>query len=77
MAKSNSGTASQEKSIINDSNGESRRNGAPSKNGEAASLEPDYAHLMNQAKAWVEDNQTAAMLGGFGFGVFIGVLLRR
>lgn len=33
--------------------------------------------LLEQAEDWIRDNQTVAMLGGFGLGVFIGVLLRR
>lgn len=28
------------------------------------------------ARAWIRDNQTFAMLGAFGIGVFIGVLMR-
>lgn len=33
--------------------------------------------LIEQAEDWIKENQTVAMLGGFGLGVFIGVLLRR
>ena len=63
MAKSKSDTASQENSTYSDVNGDSRRNGASAHtNGTATGLDPDYAALMNQAKTWVEDNQTAAML---------------
>ena len=33
--------------------------------------------ILDQAQEWIKENQTMAMLGGFGLGVFIGVLLRR
>ncbi len=78
MSNSNSGTTSPDSGAVNESGGESRRNGSSEHHSESdLSLDTDYAALVEQAKTWVEDNQTAAMLGGFGFGVFIGVLLRR
>ncbi len=46
-------------------------------NGTGKSLEKEYDELVEQARSWIEANQTMAMLGGFGLGVFIGVLLRR
>ncbi len=36
----------------------------------------DPASLMTEALAWVEQNQTLAMLGAFALGVFIGALMR-
>ena len=32
--------------------------------------------MMTEALAWVEQNQTLAMLGAFALGVFIGALMR-
>jgi hypothetical protein len=31
----------------------------------------------DEIKAWIQEYQTAALLGGFAFGVFVGVWLRR
>lgn len=60
-------------------NGE--HNGAARSNGQArphnTNHSAEYNQLIERAKTWVENNQTASMLSGFGFGVFIGVLLRR
>ncbi len=76
MAKSNSGTASPENSVYGEANGDgSIHNTASRTNGVSKTGELD--DLLVQAKNWVEENQTTAMLSGFGFGVFIGVLLRR
>ncbi len=36
----------------------------------------DPASLMTESLAWVEQNQTLAMLGAFALGVFIGALMR-
>ena len=36
----------------------------------------DPASLMTEALAWVEQNQTLAMLGAFALGVFIGAMMR-
>ena len=36
----------------------------------------DPAEMMTEALAWVEKNQTLAMLGAFALGVFIGALMR-
>ena len=44
---------------------------------EASQLDGELNQLLEQAEDWIKDNQTLAMLGGFGLGVFIGVLLRR
>lgn len=37
----------------------------------------NYQELLGQAKTWVQDNQGVAMIGAFGVGVFLGVLMRR
>ena len=37
---------------------------------------PDPASVMAEAMAWVEQNQTLAMLGAFALGVFIGTMMR-
>ena len=77
MAKSKSETTPKDKKAHSESNGDaSTLNGASSLNG-TSGQEVAYGDLLEQAKSWVEENQTAAMLSGFGFGVFIGVLLRR
>ena len=75
MPKSQSGAASPENKTYGETNGEGPYNGTsrPSSGPNAG----EYNDLLEQAKVWVEENQTAAMLSGFGFGVFIGVLLRR
>lgn len=44
---------------------------------EATMDEAELNILLEQAEDWIRENQTVAMLGGFGLGVFIGVLLRR
>ena len=44
---------------------------------EQAHSEGELNKILDQAQEWIKENQTAAMLGGFGLGVFIGVLLRR
>ena len=36
----------------------------------------DPAEMMTEALAWIEQNQTLAMLGAFALGVFIGALMR-
>lgn len=41
------------------------------------STDGELNQLFEQAQDWIKENQTTAMLGGFGLGVFIGVLLRR
>jgi len=46
-------------------------------NGDGRPLEMEYHDLTEKAREWIEENQAMAMLGGFGLGVFIGVLLRR
>lgn len=74
MAKSKSGATSSERTY-KDTNGEAPYNGTDDRPANAVAGE--YGEMLEQAKAWVEENQTAAMLSGFGFGVFIGVLLRR
>jgi hypothetical protein len=33
--------------------------------------------LLDEATRWVRANQTVALLGAFGIGVFVGVLLRK
>lgn len=49
---------------------------------ESAESEPerpaplDPSTLVTEALAWVEENQTLAMLGAFALGVFIGALMR-
>jgi len=73
MAKSNSGTASKENHVYKKTNGEDRNHQSSS----PEAIGGEYGELIGQAKTWIEENQTAAMLSGFGFGVFIGVLLRR
>lgn len=81
MAKSKSGTTSTEKNLHGESNGagdlhaDTRTNGRS--HGTDRTINGEYADLVEQAREWIEENQTAAMLSGFGFGVFIGVLLRR
>ena len=82
MAKSKSGTTSTEKNQHGESNGAgnfqadaARTNGRS--HGTDRTINGEYADLVEQAREWIEENQTAAMLSGFGFGVFIGVLLRR
>ena len=40
-------------------------------------LDGELNKILDQAQDWIKENQTVAMLGGFGLGVFIGVLLRR
>ena len=78
MAKSKPGTASPENSVQGEKNGEGRpHENAPQTNGTHPSTSAEYGAFLEQAKIWVEGNQTAAMISGFGFGVFIGVLLRR
>ncbi len=78
MAKSKSGTASSEKNLYGESNGAGNLHASEShKNGTDHTINGEYADLVVQARDWIEENQTAAMLSGFGFGVFIGVLLRR
>lgn len=78
MAKSNTDASTSEAFNNADAGGD----GLPPQfqngnNGATAPLEGEYNELIDQAKGWVKENQTMAMLGGFGFGVFIGVLLRR
>ncbi len=73
MAKSSSDTASAENHAYQGINGEGRNHTSQS----ADNVAGEYGEMIAQAKTWIEENQTAAMLGGFGFGVFIGVLLRR
>ena len=78
MAKSKSDTTSKENKVHSETNGDgSALNGSSSLNGAGNDNVPPYGDIVEQAKEWVEQNQTAAMLSGFGFGVFIGVLLRR
>ena len=43
---------------------------------EAVAPSPDPEAMMEAALAWVEENQTLAMLGAFALGVFIGTLMR-
>ena len=46
-------------------------------NGEPGPLNPsDPASVMTEALAWIEENQTLAMLGAFALGVFIGAMMR-
>lgn len=73
MVKSGSDTASSENHAFQGINGDGRNHTSQS----ADSIAGEYGELITQARTWIEENQTAAMLGGFGFGVFIGVLLRR
>ena len=40
-------------------------------------LDGELNVFLDQAQVWIKENRTLAMLGGFGLGVFIGVLLRR
>ena len=78
MAKSNSSaTTSKEKASSASNGADAELNGTLGNNGASDSFDAEYSELIEQAKTWVEENQTMAMLGGFGFGVFIGVLLRR
>ena len=50
----------------------------PSNNGyDSGQDEGELNLLLEQAEGWIKNNQTTAMIGGFGLGVFIGVLLRR
>ena len=44
---------------------------------EANQFDGELNIMLEQAEEWIRENQTMAMLGGFGLGVFIGVLLRR
>lgn len=78
MAKSNTDASTSEEFNGVDAGGD----GLPPQfengnNGTDPSLEGEYNELIDHARVWVKENQTMAMLGGFGFGVFIGVLLRR
>ncbi len=41
------------------------------------STPPDPASVMAAALAWVEENQSLAMLGAFALGVFIGTMMRE
>ncbi len=78
MAKSKSGTASSDHKTYGETNGAGNHHaGSTHRNGTDRTINGEYADLVDQAREWVEENQTAAMLSGFGFGVFIGVLLRR
>ena len=75
MPNSKSGTAPPENNTHSVNNGKEQHRGDRAQNNGTDAGE--YGVLVEQAKVWVEGNQTAAMLSGFGFGVFIGVLLRR
>ena len=78
MAKSTSSTpAGSERQDDEVAESGPELNGSFGNNGAVEALEFDYNELLSQASAWIEENQTLAILGGFGFGVFIGVLLRR
>lgn len=45
---------------------------------EHASLDDHRPPLVqDQAKAWIRENRTLAVLGAFAVGVFVGVLMRR
>ncbi len=46
-------------------------------NGQAPHPGPPAGDVLQQATHWVQENQQLALLGAFGVGVFIGVLLRR
>ena len=46
-----------------------RREAAPSR-------PPDPEAIVETAIAWVEENQTLAVLGAFALGVFIGTMIR-
>ena len=73
MAKSNAETTEKEKAVHHTTNGEHHDQGSQ----DAQGVGGEYGELIAQARHWVEENQATAMLSGFGFGVFIGVLLRR
>ena len=75
MPKSKPGDAPVETNTFSENNGKEQRDGTQPQS--KATEAGEYGELIGQAKAWIEDNQTTAMLSGFGFGVFIGVLLRR
>ena len=78
MAKSNLATKSSGDGSNDEATTEnSELNNSTGNNGTSMLLEGEYLDLMNQAKDWIQENQALAMLGGFGFGVFIGVLLRK
>ncbi len=74
MANSSSGAAASTKKVYSETNGKEHQGTTSRKNG---TVTGEYSDMLVQAKQWVEENQAAAMLSGFGFGVFIGVLLRR
>ena len=74
MSHSNSTTSNAEQA-----NHSENRSQSHAANGEAdfASLDGDLNIIFDQAQDWIKENQTLAMLGGFGLGVFIGVLMRQ
>ena len=49
----------------------------PGSDAELSQFDGELNQLIELAEDWVRENHTMAMLGGFGLGVFIGVLLRR
>jgi hypothetical protein len=78
MAKSKTSTSTSEDAQKNEAGGDGLPPQSPNgKHGINEFLEEEYREIIDQAKSWVEENQTMAMLGGFGLGVFLGVLLRR
>jgi hypothetical protein len=53
------------------------RTDAPSRGDDAPTTTDRDEAVLTPAVAWVEHNQTVAMLGAFALGVFLGVLMRR
>ncbi len=50
----------------------------PERNGEnPPENEPRAEDILDEATRWVRANQTVALIGAFGVGVFLGVLLRK
>lgn len=51
---------------------------APVKNGDKQPQDGAVVEaLLDDATRWMRENQTVALLGAFGVGVFLGVLLRK
>ena len=76
MAYSNS-TSTKTKSDNHTENHESENLSDAQSEQDMTQLDGELNELLEQAEEWIKENQTMAMLGGFGLGVFIGVLLRR
>ena len=76
MSHSNS-TSKETKSGNHTENYKAGSSGSVSNEQDLGQMDAELNVLIEQAEDWIKENQTMAMLGGFGLGVFIGVLLRR